>query len=173
MIGRDVFKLLILKTIKLCCKIEHALTDILHLEIWLCLLLIKSIFCHTHLLCIVCPVPRLDLGACRKKTGLDVLIHYSLHISNLLLSLHYRWSDDARQERIHSLGSSGHLVMKDHLCRILISKKISLLHAKSHHLQDKILCIILVTIVSTRSICLEHFLAKITVSSRSHCSSIL
>ena len=127
MVSRDIRELLILKTEKLCGKVKYTLTHILHLEVRLSLLLVKRIFSFAHLLCIVCPVPWLDLRTLRKKACLDILIHNSLHINNLSLSFLHCRCNDSGKEGIHCLRSASHLVAKNHLCRVLISKKICLL----------------------------------------------
>ena len=87
MIYRDILKLLEVQTKELVGSIEHTLADVFHLEVRLGLLLIEGILCLAYLLSVICPVPRLDLRTLRKKTRLDILIHDSLHIGNLLLCL--------------------------------------------------------------------------------------
>ena len=97
-IYRDILKLLVLKSPEFCGKVEYSLTDVLHLEIWLCLFLVEGIFCLAHLLCIISPVPRLDHAALRKEACLDILVHKYLHISNLFLCLSHSRSHYACKE---------------------------------------------------------------------------
>ena len=173
MIYRDILKCLEIETEELVGSIEHTLTHILHLEIWLGLLLIERILSLSHSLCIISPVPRLDNRTCRKNTCLDILVHDRLHVNDLLLSLSHSRSHDAGEEYIHSLRCTRHLVGEDHLCRIVISQKGSLLDTKSHHLHDEVLVVILIAVVATGSISLEHLLPQRTVLGHSHSAGIL
>ena len=61
MIYRNAFKLLEIETEELMSCVEHTLTHVLHLEVWLCSLLVKSVLLLAYLLCIISPVPRFDL----------------------------------------------------------------------------------------------------------------
>ena len=165
MVYRNVLELLILETPELCGKVKHTLTHILHLEVWLGLFLVKCIFRLAHLLCVICPVPRLYLRTCRNDTGLDVLVHLNLHVGDLYLCLCNRRLHEACKELVHCLRIAGHLVGKDHLCRSLISEKLCLLYTESHHLDHQFLVVILVSVVATGRICLEHLFPEGTVFS--------
>ena len=61
MIYRDIFKRLEVQAEELVSCIEYTFAHVLHLEIRLGLLFIKSIFRLAYLLRIICPVPRLYL----------------------------------------------------------------------------------------------------------------
>ena len=132
-VHRHILKRLDIDPINLVGGGEDPMADILHLEIWLGLALVKSILASPYLVGIVEPVPRLDPGTLRKLTCGDVLIHNLLHVSDFLFSLSVSGFLDLIQKLVNGRRVSGHLLVKGISGKGVESKHPGLLRPK---LQD-------------------------------------
>ena len=146
----------------MCCA-EDAFTDIFHLEIWLDGILIEFIMAVTDLLGIVCPVPRTDHGCAvfRKQSGLDILIHYQLHVGDLLFCLCHGRGEDAVKKLVHSHGIMRHLVRKDEISRSTVAEKLCLLYPELHYLYDHGIVVTGIALVASGGICIEHLFPEV------------
>ncbi len=121
-------------SIELRSRSEHAGADILHLEIWPCLLLVKVELFLSHALRVICPVPRLDAAALRNEPFSGILVHGGLQVNEFLACLGDGRSDDCLKERINCLRISGHLVREDERSRSVVAEKPGLFLTETENL---------------------------------------
>ena len=129
-------------------RLEDTLLHVLHLEVRLGQVLVKVVLGLAYLLGIIPPVPWLDLGPYREKSGLDVLVHDLLHVGNLLLRLGDGGLHDTVKELVHSLWIMGHLRLEYEGGGVVVPHQLSLLDAQAHHVEHKLAVIVLVAVVA-------------------------
>ena len=168
MIHLDSFQRFDLDAVHLFGRFEDAVADILQLEIRGGLALVQGVFCRTHFLGIVEPVPGLDAGTRRQEAGRHIGIHHLLHIIDFPFGLFHRRPHDLGQEGIHRHGVLSHLVVQLVGREVRESQHFSLAGTQAQDFQAKGVVVQLASIVAARRIGAEHGLAAVTVGTRSH-----
>ena len=148
-VHRHTLKRFDVNAIDLVSRGEDPMADILHLEIWLGLVLVKSKLASSDLLGVVEPVPRLDLGSFGKITCSDVLVHNLLHVNHFLLCLGISGRLDRGQELINRGRISGHLVIKDISGEGVEAKHPGLLSPEFQDLKGKGLVVVFIAIITS------------------------
>ena len=147
---------------------KDSVYHILQLEVRLDEVFVEVIFQFAHLLGIVPPIPRFNLATCWQFACCDVLVHHFLHVVHLFLCFTNSSYHDAVEEGINCCRVVSHLWFEDKFCRILVAHDLSLFDTQSHHVEDKLTVVKLITVMSTHGVSFEHLFPQFAVLRGGH-----